>query len=70
MEAVVSIQIFNRWGKEVYRGVSLNSNIANQGWDGKVNGKDAPEGVYVYLISILYEDGVVRNSSGTVTLVR
>ncbi len=33
--------IFNRWGRKVYE-----SNSTVEGWDGTVNGRDLPEGVY------------------------
>ncbi|MCS4432938.1 PKD domain-containing protein [Aquiflexum gelatinilyticum] len=36
------LKIFNRWGGLVYSGDS--------GWDGKVNGEDAPIGSYTYVI--------------------
>jgi hypothetical protein len=36
------LKIFNRWGGLVYSGDS--------GWDGKVNGEDAPIGSYSYVI--------------------
>jgi hypothetical protein len=38
------IWVYNRWGQEVFY-----SNDYNIGWDGKINGKDASEGVYYYI---------------------
>jgi len=40
------IQIFDRWGNMVH---SSNADIEKL-WDGKINGKDASEGVYYYYI--------------------
>lgn len=44
-----SIMIYNRWGQRVYE-----SNDVNAGWDGKVNGRDAENGTYYYLLRVLY----------------
>ncbi len=38
-----TLEIFDRWGNLAYR-----THSPNVGWDGKVNGKDAPMGVYQY----------------------
>jgi gliding motility-associated-like protein len=40
------IEVFNRWGKKVFE-----TNDLTDKWDGKVNGKDADEGVYFWLAS-------------------
>lgn len=62
-------QIFNRWGAMVYK-----TNDATAGWDGTVNGKSAPMGVYAY--SIKYsgrnEKGIAATEQayGTITLIR
>ncbi|MCL6258767.1 PKD domain-containing protein [Aquiflexum sp. TKW24L] len=40
-EVPFMLKIFNRWGSLVYSG--------DTGWDGKVNGEDAPVGAYTYL---------------------
>lgn len=37
--------IMNRWGELLFESYSLDN-----GWDGKVNGRDCPEGVYVYVL--------------------
>lgn len=39
------IYIVNRWGRKVYE-----SNDPAIGWNGKINGKDAPQGTYYYVI--------------------
>ncbi|MFN0201797.1 MAG: PKD domain-containing protein [Bacteroidia bacterium] len=62
-----SMVIFDRWGKKIFE-----SNNPSQGWDGKINGKDAPEGVYTYRVKMLghAEGSVNRERYGTITLVR
>jgi hypothetical protein len=40
-------KIFNRWGKEIYAWEGTQS---DKFWDGTINGKDAPDGVYFFVI--------------------
>ncbi|MDR1975111.1 MAG: gliding motility-associated C-terminal domain-containing protein [Bacteroidales bacterium] len=56
--------IYNSLGKRIFETTDLNIR-----WDGKIGGKNAPAGVYVYL----YRETVERYSfekKGTITLVR
>jgi gliding motility-associated-like protein len=41
-----ALYIYNRWGQEIFF-----SGDIGQGWDGTVNGKEAPGDVYVWLIN-------------------
>lgn len=63
-----SMTIFNRWGEKIYI-----SNDDTKGWDGTVNGKEAPVGVYYYHIEYKwFVYGVDRSKirKGEVTLLR
>lgn len=42
---VLSLEIFNRWGQNIYRGRDLGIS-----WDGKSDGKDCPSDVYVAVL--------------------
>ncbi|MFN7116622.1 MAG: gliding motility-associated C-terminal domain-containing protein [Saprospiraceae bacterium] len=45
------LQVFNRWGQKVFDTQLMNVPLTPEtvvGWDGKVDGKDAPSDVYVY----------------------
>jgi len=61
-------KIFNRWGKIVYEWTEWKE--LESGWNGKIlgSGKDAPEGVYFYVIravgwdDIKYRDGLYKGS--------
>lgn len=59
------ITIFNRWGEKLYE-----SDNIYESWDGKVNGVLSELEAYVYVIQSIGVDGVQRNYSGTVTLIR
>jgi gliding motility-associated-like protein len=41
-----TMYIYNRWGQQIFV-----SNDINQGWDGTIDGKDAPGDVYVWLVN-------------------
>jgi len=61
-----AMQIFNRWGEKVFE----TNSVDGKGWDGNLNGKQQPLGVYVYLINVSFEDGSAENYKGNVTLLR
>ena len=60
------IDIYNRWGQAVFSSENLDFS-----WDGKTgNGKDCPEGVYVYKIAGVSSNNKPISKSGTITLTR
>jgi gliding motility-associated-like protein len=65
-EALISFEIFNRWGQRVFSTTELNG----PGWDGNFQGEEQPSGSYVY--SIVTQCGISNKSSrkGDVTLIR
>ncbi len=63
---VFRMSVFNRWGQLIFESNSLNG----AGWDGKLNGTDQPEGVYVYSIEAEFKDGQREHHKGNVTLMR
>jgi gliding motility-associated-like protein len=58
------VQIFNRYGTQVYevRGYD-NANA----WDGKLNGVDLPVGAYYYIIRL---NGKVKPIAGVISIIR
>jgi gliding motility-associated-like protein len=61
-----SMIIYNRWGQEVFS----TTNIGGRGWDGKFNGVDQPQGVFIYTIDVKFRNGVSEHKQGNVTLLR
>ena len=60
------ISIMNRWGREVYKGTS-----PSEGWNGKINGQEAPAGTYFYIVDAeAYDKNVTFHKKGCVTLLR
>lgn len=57
--------IFNRWGKKIYEWSGLQPD-----WDGKINGNEATQGVYFYIITGKDILGKEAKQNGTLTLLR
>lgn len=59
-------KIYDRWGKEVFSTTNPNGK-----WDGMVDGKEAPMGVYVWEVDANCANTLQRyRKTGTVTLIR
>lgn len=56
--------IFNRWGEKI-----IELKDINEFWDGRYKGNSVPEGVYVYVIEIETQEGLI-NKAGHITLIR
>ena len=62
----LNMQIYNRWGDEVY-----NSGTSQwAGWDGTYMGTMQPAGTYLFFISLVYIDGYTQTRQGYITLNR
>ncbi|MDR0371040.1 MAG: gliding motility-associated C-terminal domain-containing protein [Prevotellaceae bacterium] len=57
--------VYNRWGRLVYHWTN-----PAQGWDGKINGKNATEGAYFYVIKAKGADGYKYLLKGDLSLLR
>ncbi len=64
--------IFDRWGNKVFALENVPPNDPTYGWNGKFNGKDVAQGVYVYLIELTYigDEKEVETFSADITLIR
>tara|TARA_B110000908_G_C10259147_1_gene457823 strand:- start:434 stop:4141 length:3708 start_codon:yes stop_codon:yes gene_type:complete len=62
----INVQIYNRWGQQVYTWEG-----ENKAWDGRgADGKNLPEAVYFYVVIAEGEDGYYYEKKGSVTLLR
>ncbi len=57
--------VLNRWGEKIFE--STNPDF---GWDGRIRGDLAPQGVYAYVIEMLSFNGFQLQRKGTVLLTR
>lgn len=67
----IDIGVFSRWGERVFYNPNQTNGVgATDGWDGTKEGKTLPEDTYVYQMKITYFDGVVRDKTGTITILK
>lgn len=64
---VKSFRVFNRWGRLVFERNNFPPNAPEFGWDGMVDGKLADQGVYVYTVEVVCENGTPYFKKGNVT---
>lgn len=65
-QLIVTMQVFDRWGKLVYN----NTNIP-KGWDGKYeNGTEATSDTYMYYIKYTCSDGKLYEKKEALSLIR
>jgi gliding motility-associated-like protein len=69
INSVKSFRVFNRWGKVVFERTNFPPNSADFGWDGRVDGKLADTGVYIYTVDVICENGTPYSFKGNVTLL-
>lgn len=67
---IEKVRVFNRWGNMVYGRDDMLIEDVDQHWDGKMDGRDVPEGVYVYFIEYLNEVGEAVTETGSLTIIR
>jgi len=60
-----NMTIFNRWGERIF-----TTDDHYSGWDGRINGREAPAGVYSYVIRYSDHSGKSHEKPGTMVLVR
>lgn len=66
-----SMEIFNRWGRPVFKYEGIIPEAEDWGWDGTINGgPKAAAGTYYYILNLKGLDGGNYVDQGTVTLLR
>jgi gliding motility-associated-like protein len=61
----LDFKVFDQWGNLVFQ-----TNDKNKGWDGSVNGKQQPVGVYVFALNAVLQDNTIVNQKGSINLIR
>ena len=65
-----SLQVFDRWGAEIFLVEHLQPNDELRGWDGRFRGKELNPAVFVWQAVVEFVDGEVEVYSGDVTVQR
>jgi gliding motility-associated-like protein len=61
----LKLRVYNQWGQFIYESLNVQS-----GWDGTYKGEIQPNGVYVYIAEVEFNDGTKTSKKGTITLLR
>lgn len=64
--ASMEFYVFNTWGELIFEA----NNLETQGWDGTLNGKNVPNGNYVYRAVFTTRSGEKVDKSGVFILIR
>lgn len=67
---VRSMQIFNRWGEQVFENQNFQPNTPMEGWDGFFRNQTLNPGVFAYVVIVELFDGSTELLKGDVTLTR
>ncbi|MDX1942548.1 MAG: gliding motility-associated C-terminal domain-containing protein [Saprospiraceae bacterium] len=67
---IKNLQIFNRWGDMIFQQKAFAPNEPSNGWNGQSNGKPVQNGVYVYKVQLIMDDGKERQLVGSMTLLK
>jgi len=69
VERMGPMRIFDRWGNMMYVGIEEQLTL-DEGWDGTTNGKPVNEGVYTYILPVVFIDGEERIFQGELNVLR
>lgn len=67
---IISLKIFDRWGELVFEQKNFEPNVPNLGWNGMFNGESMDNGVYVWSMDVLFQNGKREIVNGDVTLLK
>ncbi|TDO19618.1 DUF7507 domain-containing protein [Pedobacter duraquae] len=63
--ASMTLRVYNQWGQFIFE-----SRRPELGWDGTYKGQLQPNGVYVYYVDVVFQDGTKTLKKGSITLLR
>lgn len=67
---IISFQVFDRWGNQVFSIKDTYTNDPQSGWDGFYKNKKLDAGVYVWSIDLEFLDGAVKKFTGDVLILK
>lgn len=70
VEEINYLRVVDRWGNLLYECRDCPPAAEGEGWDGKLNGTDAPTGSYIWTAELRFVDGQTLKRAGSVTLLR
>lgn len=66
---VLDMEVWDQWGRSLWRGKDFLTHDSTQGWNGQSNGQWVPKGMYLSLAKIQLDDGTIEWVSGKIIQV-
>lgn len=72
LKTILSFNVYNRWGNNVFKVENVPADDKQYYWNGKINnnGEDVPLGLYIYNISAVCKNDQILNFQGEITVLR
>ena len=70
LEKIDLVEIYDRWGGRVYSREDVSFSDLEALWNGDFKGRPVAPGVFVYLVRARFIDGVTKDYSGDLTVLR
>jgi hypothetical protein len=67
---IASLDIYDRWGNQVFSNRHFQPNDETQGWNGVFREKTVAPGVFAWVLKLVYKDGTEEVLSGDLTVIR
>jgi gliding motility-associated-like protein len=67
LKQISSLKIFNRWG-EIVHSIDHATSLAQVKWNGMSRGVPSPQGIYLYVATIVMDDDIERTIQGSFLL--
>jgi gliding motility-associated-like protein len=65
------VKIYDRWGNLIFENPKQSNGIGkNEGWDGTFKGNPVQYDTYVYMMKVKYFNGVEKDFTGTVAVMK
>lgn len=70
VQQINDFSVYSRWGELVFEAKNFQPNNTQNGWDGTFKGEIAADGIYIYMVEVLFLDGEIGIYKGDVTLMK
>jgi gliding motility-associated-like protein len=70
IQQIGRLSIYDRWGGLLFEQRNIAPNDEQAGWDGRIRGRTAPPGVYLFVAEINLFDGRNKQLTGDFTIIR
>ena len=70
IEIIEDLRVFDRWGNLVFQNNNFKANQPEEGWNGEYLSSPVVQGVYVYIVNVVFKDGSKEVIYGDITVIK